>query len=86
MTTENIQLIAGAVFLPLIITPFWRIYGRAGFSPWLAILMVVPLVNIIVLYYVAFSKWNSTADKGRPEKGLVYTESEIEDFKRRGLM
>jgi hypothetical protein len=37
--------------------PFWFIFKKAGFSPWLAVLMFVPLANIIILYVVAFSQW-----------------------------
>jgi len=28
-----------------------------GFPPWLAIMASVPLVNLIVLYYVALTPW-----------------------------
>jgi hypothetical protein len=40
------------------ILPYWFIFKKAGFSPWLCILMLVPLANLIVLYVVAFSPWN----------------------------
>ena len=43
----------------LTIPPCWIIFKKAGFQPILAILMIVPLVNLIVLYIVAFSKWKS---------------------------
>ena len=46
------------VFLPVLLIPYWRIFSRAGFSGWLSILIVVPIVNLIVLYYVAFARWN----------------------------
>ena len=41
----------------VILLPYWKIFGKAGFSPVLSLLMVIPLVNIIMLYYLAFSKW-----------------------------
>jgi hypothetical protein len=28
-----------------------------GFPPWLAIMASVPLVNLIILYYVALTPW-----------------------------
>ena len=55
-----IRIIAGLLFLfllPVLIVPYWKIFSKAGFPGLLALLMVVPLVNLIVLYYVAFSKW-----------------------------
>lgn len=41
----------------IVLIPFWMIYKKAGFSPWLSLLMIVPLANIIMLYVVAFSEW-----------------------------
>jgi hypothetical protein len=53
------------VFLPLVIIigslivviPYWMIFKKAGFPPFLGILMVVPLVNVALLYVLAFSQW-----------------------------
>lgn len=53
------------VFLPLLILigsivfiiPYWMIFKKAGFPPFLGILMVVPLVNLVLLYVLAFSQW-----------------------------
>jgi hypothetical protein len=39
----------------LVITPCWRIFKKIGFNPWLSILMLIPLVNLITLWYVAFA-------------------------------
>jgi hypothetical protein len=36
---------------------FWKILGRMGFPPWLAILAAVPILNLVLLYYVALSPW-----------------------------
>jgi len=56
-----IRIVAGVltvfVFLPLIVIPYWKIFSKAGFSGALSLLMWVPLVNIVVLYYIAFSNW-----------------------------
>jgi hypothetical protein len=41
------------------IIPFWRICQRIGYSPWLSLLMALPLVNLIFLYFLAFSTWPS---------------------------
>ena len=47
------------IMLILIILPFWFIFSKAGYSKWLGLLMVVPIVNIVLLYYLAFSTWPS---------------------------
>jgi ATP-dependent Zn protease len=41
------------------VPPFWVIFKKAGFQPILSILMMAPLVNLILLYFVAFSEWKS---------------------------
>jgi hypothetical protein len=45
------------IFNVILVIPFWFIFKKAGFSPWLAVLMFVPLANIIILYVIAFSQW-----------------------------
>jgi hypothetical protein len=46
-----------AILSLLQLVPFWRIFGRMGFPPWLAVIASLPLVNLIVLYYVALTPW-----------------------------
>lgn len=52
-----VALLFWVVGIVIVIIPFWKIYAKAGFSKWLSLLMIVPLVNLIVLYVVAFSTW-----------------------------
>jgi hypothetical protein len=48
-----IALIGTAIY----IVPFWFIFKKAGFSPWLCLLLILPLVNIVMLYVLAFTDW-----------------------------
>jgi hypothetical protein len=48
-----IILVALAVF----IVPFWFICKKAGFSPWLSLLNIVPMGNLILIYVLAFADW-----------------------------
>ncbi len=43
----------------VIILPFWFIFSKAGYSGWLSLLIVVPIINIVTLYFLAFSTWPS---------------------------
>lgn len=56
-----IRIISGLIFfvvlIPVFLVPYWKIFSKAGFSGWLSLCMIIPLVNLIVLYYVAFSDW-----------------------------
>lgn len=48
----------------IIIVPFWVIFKKSGHSKWLSLLMVVPIINILVLYFLAFSRWPSISQSG----------------------
>ena len=45
------------VVTAIVLIPYWVIFRKAGFTPWLSLLMFVPLGNIIMLYVLAFSQW-----------------------------
>ena len=45
------------VALAIVIIPFWFICKKAGFSPWLSLLNIIPLRNLILIYVLAFSDW-----------------------------
>lgn len=44
-------------FLVLMILIWWRIFKKAGYEPALSLLMIVPIVNIVMLFVIAFGKW-----------------------------
>jgi hypothetical protein len=43
--------------LVLVLWPWTKILRRMGFSPWLCLLFFVPLVNFVLLYYIAYAQW-----------------------------
>jgi hypothetical protein len=48
----------GVVCLIILLIPVWFICKKAGFSPWLSLLCLIPTVGILVLLYVlAFAEW-----------------------------
>ena len=64
---EQIQRIAMTVMaiLPFIllialaiaILPLWFICKKAGFSPWLSFLTVIPFGGLVLMYVLAFGEW-----------------------------
>ena len=49
-----------AVFLVAIVivmVPCWFILKKAGFSPWLTLINIVPMGTLILLYVLAFAEW-----------------------------
>lgn len=47
------------VVLAIFMVPFWFICKKAGFSPWLSLLNLIPLGNLILLYVLAFAEWKT---------------------------
>jgi hypothetical protein len=45
------------VIMAVVILPCWFICKKAGFSPWLSLLNIVPLGSLILLYILAFAEW-----------------------------
>lgn len=42
-----------------VVVPFWRV----GFSGWLSLLILVPLLNLGLLYFLAFAGWPAQRNK-----------------------
>ncbi len=43
--------------IALVLIPTWFICKKAGFSPWLSLLCLIPLGGLILLYVLAFAEW-----------------------------
>ena len=70
-TTELILIgVVGIVVVGGILTvlPFWFIFRKAGHNPALSVLMLIPIVDTVLKFYLAFSEWPSlktTDESGR---------------------
>jgi len=53
----GVYLVFLVVIMAVIIVPFWFICKKAGFTPWLSLLNLVPLGTLILLYVLAFAEW-----------------------------
>ena len=45
------------VYIGIIIIPCWRIVKKAGYSGALSLTILLPLVNLVLLWVFAFKKW-----------------------------
>ena len=45
------------IFFGIFLLPFWKIFEKAGYPGVLGLLMLVPIVNFVVLLFLAFSDW-----------------------------
>lgn len=46
----------------IIIIPIWKITSKAGIHPLLSVLILIPLVNLLFLYYLAFAPWKRASN------------------------
>jgi hypothetical protein len=53
------SVIAAVGGVVLIVWPAWRICSRAGFPGALGLLIMVPLLNLVLLYVLAFGEWSA---------------------------
>lgn len=75
-------------FAALWLIPYLKICSRTGMSKWTVLIVFIPIVGWFAPWIIAFSDWPMlrSASQDRPQKGILYSDSEKEDFKRRGLM
>ena len=52
-----IAVLFGLLMTVLQILVFCKIFSKAGFSWALGLLMLVPIANIIIIFYLAFADW-----------------------------
>jgi hypothetical protein len=43
----------------LTVVPFWFIFKKAGYHPALSFLMIIPLADVIMKFFLAFAEWPS---------------------------
>ena len=56
-TDALVSFVIVIIFGAVLIYPFFRIFQRTGISGWWALLMLIPLLNIAVLWIFAFARW-----------------------------
>lgn len=49
----------------VLVIPVWRLCQRAGYPGVLGVLILIPLVNLALLYFIAFAEW--PAEKSRSQ-------------------
>lgn len=45
------------------VLPFWKICAKAGFPGALSLLMLVPIANVILPFYIAFAQWPALPER-----------------------
>ncbi|MGB8621921.1 MAG: hypothetical protein WCD16_03785 [Paracoccaceae bacterium] len=52
------------IYAVLVVVPFYKLWQRTGHNGWIALLMIIPLVNVVMLYVLAFKEWPATDRTG----------------------
>lgn len=60
-----------AVLVFLWVFPLWRIIGKAGYRPAIALLAIFPALGLILLWWLAFARWPVAG--GEPAEGRAHT-------------
>lgn len=50
-------MIAVVIGLAIVLIPFWFICKKAGFTPWLTLLNLLPMGGLVLIYLLAFAQW-----------------------------
>ena len=59
MNTEFWQIYTLIISALAHLPAFWAL-PKIGKSPWLALLLIIPIVGYVFIYILAFGKWKST--------------------------
>ena len=51
------EIFVVACIAAVVVLPYWKIYSKAGFSGALSLLMLIPLLNIGMLFFLAYAEW-----------------------------
>lgn len=57
---NNETLFGLLILLPFVVMFLWmcaRVFQKAGRSAWWTVLLLVPILNIVVLWVFSFAKW-----------------------------
>ncbi len=41
----------------LVVVQIWRICVKAGYSGWFSLLVLIPVANLFLLYFLGFAEW-----------------------------
>ena len=45
------------IYAAIVVVPFFQLWKRTGHSGWMSLLMLLPIVNLVMLYVLAFKRW-----------------------------
>lgn len=62
-------LILAPIAIFIWVFPLWRIVGKAGYPPVLSLLAIVPLMALLLLWWLALARWPLKDDRIKKNSG-----------------
>jgi uncharacterized membrane protein YhaH (DUF805 family) len=56
-TNAFVSVVIFIIIIAITVIPFFRIFQRTGRSGWWALLILIPIANIAVIWFIAFARW-----------------------------
>lgn len=50
-------IIIGIIAIFFTVIPFWMICSKAGFPGWISLAVLIPVLNLVLLFFLAFAEW-----------------------------
>ena len=57
MSLGQPELLLIAAIFSILVVAFWKIFSKAGYPGWLGIGMFFPLLNLLLVLFLAFAEW-----------------------------
>ncbi|QDT95574.1 hypothetical protein [Gimesia aquarii] len=64
-------IIIGFISIFFTVIPFWMICSKAGFPGWISLAVLTPVLNIVLLFFLAFAEWPALRHLPQQERSEI---------------
>ena len=63
-----ILLLIVGIMLPAAVLPFWMICIKAGFPGWYSLAVLIPILQLVLMFFLAFAEWPALRQHEGPQQ------------------